>query len=52
MTFDSGLRQTVDANPGRPIQIFSEFLDEPEFGGDRYELTMELPAHGASENAA
>ena len=24
----------------QPVQIFSEFLDEPEFGGDRYELTM------------
>jgi signal transduction histidine kinase len=40
VTFDSGLRQTINANPGQPIQIFSEFLDEPEFGGDRYELTM------------
>jgi signal transduction histidine kinase len=40
MTFDSGLRQTINANSGQPIQIYSEFLDEPEFGGDRYELTM------------
>jgi signal transduction histidine kinase len=40
IAFDSGLRQTIDANPGQPIEIFSEFLDEPEFGGDRYELTM------------
>ena len=40
IAFDSGLRQTINANPGQPIQIFSEFLDEPEFGGDRYELTM------------
>jgi signal transduction histidine kinase len=38
--FDSGLRQTINANLGQPVQIFSEFLDEPEFGGDRYELTM------------
>jgi signal transduction histidine kinase len=40
IAFDSGLRQTVNANPGQPTQIFSEFLDEPEFGGDQYELTM------------
>ena len=40
VAFDSGLRQTINANPGQPIQILSEFLDEPEFGGDRYELTM------------
>jgi signal transduction histidine kinase len=40
IAFDSGLRQTINANPGQPIQIFTEFLDEPEFGGDRYELTM------------
>ena len=40
IAFDSGLRQTINANPGQPIQIFSESLDEPEFGGDRYELTM------------
>ena len=40
ISFDSGLHQTINANPGQPVQIFSEFLDEPEFGGDRYELTM------------
>jgi signal transduction histidine kinase len=40
IAFDSGLRQTINANPGQPIQIFSESLDEPEFGGDRHELTM------------
>jgi signal transduction histidine kinase len=40
VALDSALRQTLNANPGQPVQIFSEFLDEPEFGGDRYELTM------------
>ena len=45
MGFDSGLRETVDANPGRQIEIFSEFLDEPAFSGDRYELTMATYLH-------
>ena len=45
IAFDSGLRQTIDANSGKPIQIFSESLDEPEFGGDRYELTMATYLH-------
>jgi signal transduction histidine kinase len=40
VALDSGLRQTVNANPRQPVRIFSEFLDEPEFGGDQYELTM------------
>jgi signal transduction histidine kinase len=40
IAFDSGLRQVFDADPGHPIKIFAEFLDEPEFGGDRYELTV------------
>jgi signal transduction histidine kinase len=38
--FDSGLRQTINTNPRQPAAVFSEFLDEPEFGGDQYELTM------------
>ena len=37
---ESGMRQEIKANPAQPIQIFSEFLDEPEFGGDRYEHTI------------
>lgn len=40
IAFDSGLRQVFEADPGHPIEIFSEFLDEPQFGGDRYELTI------------
>jgi signal transduction histidine kinase len=39
-TFDSGLRQTINADPGQPVRVFSEYLDEPEFGGDRYELNI------------
>ncbi len=38
--FDSGLHQAIDASPGQPIEVFSEFLDEPQFGGDRYEFTV------------
>ncbi len=40
VAFDSGLRQAINANPGQSIQIFSEFLDEPDFAGDRYELIV------------
>jgi signal transduction histidine kinase len=40
IAFDSGLRQVVDANHGQPVQILAEFLDEPEFSGDRYEVTV------------
>jgi len=40
VALDSGLRQTINMNPRQPVGIFSEFLDEPEFGGDQYELTM------------
>jgi signal transduction histidine kinase len=40
VAFDSGLRQVFETDPGHPIEIFSEFLDEPEFGGDRYENTV------------
>jgi signal transduction histidine kinase len=40
IAIDSGLRQVFEADPGHPIEIFSEFLDEPQFGGDRYELTV------------
>jgi hypothetical protein len=40
VVIDSGLRQTINSTPGQPVRIFPELLDEPEFGGDRYELTM------------
>src|SRR3984885_11272626 len=42
---ESGLRQVLDANPAQPVDIFSEFLDEPRFGGDRYELTVTTYLH-------
>jgi signal transduction histidine kinase len=45
IAFDSGLREAINANPRQPIQIFSEFLDEPQFGGDRYELTVSNYLH-------
>ena len=37
---DRGLRESVVGPAGRPVQIFSEFLDQPEFGGEAYERTM------------
>jgi len=42
---ESGLRQVLDANPAQPVEIFSEFLDEPRFGGDRYEVTVTTYLH-------
>jgi signal transduction histidine kinase len=45
VVIDSGLRQTINSTPGQPVRIFSEFLDEPEFGGERYELTMSTYLH-------
>jgi signal transduction histidine kinase len=38
--FDAGLRDAFHADPGQPTRIFSEFLDEPDFGGEKYELTI------------
>jgi C4-dicarboxylate-specific signal transduction histidine kinase len=38
--FETGLHQVLDANAAQPVEIFSEFLDEPRFGGDRHELTV------------
>ena len=45
IAFDSGLHQATAASPGQPIEVFSEFLDEPQFGGDRYELTVSTYLH-------
>ena len=45
IAFESGLHQVFDANPERSVQIFSEFLDEPRFSGDRYELTVTTYLH-------
>jgi len=38
---DRGLRAALTDTPGNPpVQIFSEFLDRPEFSGEAYELTL------------
>ena len=42
---EAGLHQVLDANPAQPVELFSEFLDEPRFGGDRYELTVTTYLH-------
>ena len=34
---DRGLREAVTNSPLRPVQIFSEFLDRPDFGGEENE---------------
>ena len=40
VAFDTGLHEAIQADPAKPVKIFSEFLDEPDFAGDRYELTV------------
>ena len=35
---DRGLHQTVRAPAGRPLALFSEFLDAPRFGGEAYDV--------------
>jgi hypothetical protein len=40
IAFDTALHQAIGAQPGQPIKIYSEFLDEPEFSGNRYESTV------------
>jgi signal transduction histidine kinase len=37
---DAGLRESIASGREQSIHIFSEFLDEPEFGGDTYELAV------------
>ena len=37
---DRGLRAAIKTSPERPIQLFSEFLDRPEFSGPAYEATI------------
>ncbi|MEO8133719.1 MAG: ATP-binding protein [Betaproteobacteria bacterium] len=37
---DRGLRATLASSPGPTVQIFSEFLDRPDFGGEAYEHTV------------
>jgi len=40
ISVDAGLRAAMPSGREQSIQIFSEFLDEPQFGGDRYELAV------------
>ncbi len=37
---DQGLRSSLASSPDRPVHLFSEFLDEPEFRGQDYEGTI------------
>jgi len=37
---DRGLRAALQSSPERPLQLFSEFLDRPEFSGPAYEATI------------
>jgi len=37
---DRGLRSSIRNSPDRHVQIFSEFLDRPDFGGADYESTV------------
>ncbi|MDM0029362.1 sensor histidine kinase [Variovorax saccharolyticus] len=42
---EAGLRSAIDSSAKRPVQIFSEFLDRPEFVGEAYENTMTTYLH-------
>ena len=42
---DRGLRATLTSSLDRPVQVFSEFLDRPEFSGAAYERTMMTYLH-------
>ena len=37
---DRGLRAAMASSSDRPVQVFSEFLDQPEFDGEAYEETI------------
>jgi len=37
---ERGLRAAIASSSDRPVEIFSEFLDQPAFGGDAYERTV------------
>ena len=37
---DHGLVAAIKSSPDRPVQLFSEFLDRPEFSGPAYEATI------------
>jgi signal transduction histidine kinase len=40
VSVDRGLRAAFSNPAGRPVQVYSEFLDRPEFSGNAYEGTM------------
>ncbi|MDM0011681.1 ATP-binding protein [Variovorax sp. J22P168] len=40
VSVEAGLRSTIESSAGRPVVVFTEFLDNPEFTGDGYERTM------------
>jgi signal transduction histidine kinase len=40
IALDAGLHEAIPSSRTQSIHIFSEFLDEPEFGGDKYELAL------------
>ncbi len=37
---EAGLQESIRSSAERPVQVFSEFLDLPAFGGAAYEATM------------
>lgn len=37
---DRGLRDALAASPAAPVQLYSEFLDAPQFEGEAYERTL------------
>ncbi|MDM0071791.1 ATP-binding protein [Variovorax sp. J31P207] len=37
---EAGLRSAIESSAERPVHFFNEFLDNPDFVGDRYERTM------------
>jgi signal transduction histidine kinase len=37
---EAGLQESIRSSSERPVQVFSEFLDLPAFGGADYEATM------------
>ncbi|MDM0022458.1 sensor histidine kinase [Variovorax saccharolyticus] len=37
---EAGLRSALESSAERPVTVFTEFLDNPDFTGDRYERTV------------
>ena len=49
---DQSLSAALLNDTARPLQMHSEFLDEPEFGGEAYERTMVAYLHEKYANSA